>query len=1696
MGWPTNFLSVNNFQVAVDVFSHPLQDSASLEVMQQGSTQPGIDGKDTTCMLLPLLEDQSPPFTRSVSSPRPSPGSIPQSLQGSEVMDQGSTQPGIDGKDTTCTPLPLLEEQSPPFTRSVSGPRPSPGSTPQSLQGSEVIEHGSTQPGIDGKDTTCTPLPSLEDQSPPFTRSVSSPRPPPGSTSQSLQGSEVIEHGSTQPGIDGKDTTCTPLSSLEDQSPPFTRSVSSLRPSPGSIPQSLQVSEVMDQGSTQPGIDGKDTTCTPLSSLEDQSPPFTRSVSSPRPSPGSIPQSLQGSEVMDQGSTQPGIDGKDTTCTPLPLLEEQSPPFTRSVSGPRPSPGSTPQSLQGSEVIEHGSTQPGIDGKDTTCTPLPSLEDQSPPFTRSVSSPRPPPGSTSQSLQGSEVIEHGSTQPGIDGKDTTCTPLSSLEDQSPPFTRSVSSLRPSPGSIPQSLQVSEVMDQGSTQPGIDGKDTTCTPLSSLEDQSPPFTRSVSSPRPSPGSIPQSLQGSEVMDQGSTQPGIDGKDTTCTPLPLLEEQSPPFTRSVSGPRPSPGSTPQSLQGSEVIEHGSTQPGIDGKDTTCTPLSSLEDQSLPFTRSVSSPRPSPGSIPQSLQGSEVMDQGSTQPGIDGKDTTCTPLPLLEEQSPPFTRSVSGPRPSPGSTPQSLQGSEVMDQGSTQPGIDGKDTTCTPLPLLEDQSPPFTRSVSSPRPPPGSTPQSLQGSEVIEHGSTQPGIDGKDTTCTPLSSLEDQSPPFTRSVSSPRPSPGSIPQSLQGSEVMDQGSTQPGIDGKDTTCTLLSSLEEQSPPFTRSVSSPRPSPGSIPQSLQGSEVMDQGSTQPGIDGKDTTCTPLPLLEELSPPFTRSVSGPRPSPGSTPQSLQGSEVIEHGSAPPGIDGKDTTCTPLSSLEDQSPPFTRSVSSPRPSPGSIPQSLQGSEVMDQGSTQPGIDGKDTTCTPLPLLEEQSPPFTRSVSGPRPSPGSTPQSLQGSEVIEHGSTQPGIDGKDTTCTPLSSLEDQSPPFTRSVSSPRPSPGSIPQSLQGSEVMDQGSTQPGIDGKDTTCTLLPLLEEQSPPFTRSVSSPRPSPGSTPQSLQGSEVMDQGSTQPGIDGKDTTCTPLPLLEDQSPPFTRSVSGPRPSPGSTPQSLQGSEVIEHGSTQPGIDGKDTTCTPFPLLEDQSPPFTRSVSSPRPSPGSIPQSLQGSEVMDQGSTQPGIDGKDTTCTPLSSLEDQSPPFTRSVSSPRPSPGSIPQSLQGSEVMDQGSTQPGIDGKDTTCTPLPLLEDQSPPFTRSVSGPRPSPRSTPQSLQGSEVIEHGSTQPGIDGKDTICTPLSLLEDQSPPFTHSVSSPRPSPGSTLQNEEVISEYLHNCKRMLHTPYERRVCDGVSVSTLSGLSMSNYVVARSTMCYRSHEQPCKICLSLLEVATTVLHNGFCTLRYAFSLTSPNVVYDTQIAKRKLLQMPLAAIRVGKPRSGTSFTLEPQTPHALTSEAGLCSTRVRGPQTQPAPTPVGGPSSTCIGEPQTPHALTSVAGLCSTRVRGPQTQPAPTPVGGPSSSCIGEPQTQPAPTPVGGPSSSCIGEPQTPHALTSVAGLCSTRVRGPQTQPAPTHVDTSNPIGVSLVTCKAQLMYGPPSESCNNSSVSCNNSSVSTYYCGTCGAQYEEETEESEIWIGCDFCDMWFHLACEGLGQLPTTPKYMCSKCYSC
>lgn len=66
--------------------------------------------------------------------------------------------------------------------------------------------------------------------------------------------------------------------------------------------------------------------------------------------------------------------------------------------------------------------------------------------------------------------------------------------------------------------------------------------------------------------------------------------------------------------------------------------------------------------------------------------------------------------------------------------------------------------------------------------------------------------------------------------------------------------------------------------------------------------------------------------------------------------------------------------------------------------------------------------------------------------------------------------------------------------------------------------------------------------------------------------------------------------------------------------------------------------------------------------------------------------------------------------------------------------------------------------------------------------------------------------------------------------------------------------------------------------------------------------------------------------------------------------------------------------------------------------------------------------------------------------------------------------------------------PPSESVQSKRLP---EKVLDYYCGQC---VEEETEETEIWVACDMCDLWYHCKCEELVNPPSsTELYICKKC---
>ena len=108
--------------------------------------------------------------------------------------------------------------------------------------------------------------------------------------------------------------------------------------------------------------------------------------------------------------------------------------------------------------------------------------------------------------------------------------------------------------------------------------------------------------------------------------------------------------------------------------------------------------------------------------------------------------------------------------------------------------------------------------------------------------------------------------------------------------------------------------------------------------------------------------------------------------------------------------------------------------------------------------------------------------------------------------------------------------------------------------------------------------------------------------------------------------------------------------------------------------------------------------------------------------------------------------------------------------------------------------------------------------------------------------------------------------MEQCKAKLCDIQKQKKADNVYISLFRGLSLNEYVDARNNHCNIYHSQPCLECSKLLSIAAQILEDGFCMLSEGFKVAFPNQVYKSDIALQRLLQMPLAAIRIGTPNSG--------------------------------------------------------------------------------------------------------------------------------------------------------------------------------------------------------------------------------------
>ena len=118
----------------------------------------------------------------------------------------------------------------------------------------------------------------------------------------------------------------------------------------------------------------------------------------------------------------------------------------------------------------------------------------------------------------------------------------------------------------------------------------------------------------------------------------------------------------------------------------------------------------------------------------------------------------------------------------------------------------------------------------------------------------------------------------------------------------------------------------------------------------------------------------------------------------------------------------------------------------------------------------------------------------------------------------------------------------------------------------------------------------------------------------------------------------------------------------------------------------------------------------------------------------------------------------------------------------------------------------------------------------------------------------------------MEGRDVLDCYDIQQKRKLSE--HLKIQENVFVSVHESLSLKQYVDVRQFICKQRHYQPCNDCLGMIDIAKRILNQGFIKLKAAMTISSPHVCnYKSSSARRKLLQMPLACIGVGKMEQGT-------------------------------------------------------------------------------------------------------------------------------------------------------------------------------------------------------------------------------------
>lgn len=111
-----------------------------------------------------------------------------------------------------------------------------------------------------------------------------------------------------------------------------------------------------------------------------------------------------------------------------------------------------------------------------------------------------------------------------------------------------------------------------------------------------------------------------------------------------------------------------------------------------------------------------------------------------------------------------------------------------------------------------------------------------------------------------------------------------------------------------------------------------------------------------------------------------------------------------------------------------------------------------------------------------------------------------------------------------------------------------------------------------------------------------------------------------------------------------------------------------------------------------------------------------------------------------------------------------------------------------------------------------------------------------------------------------RQQEILLAYIKHFSTKVQQP--KKYSENLYITNLHSLSLQEYITARSLICKAEHSA-CTECSSMLQIATNITANGHCRLSDSFKKAFPSVTYKTELARRKVLQMPLVCIRLKEP-----------------------------------------------------------------------------------------------------------------------------------------------------------------------------------------------------------------------------------------